>query len=250
MSETKIALRKAIKQLYDTFEKYPKPDPTNELYPLSKHDLEIYYQSKIYDMPLRLIDDDIMLTHGTPEQYKHYLPRIFEFYFEPEGWTFWLTISYLTLANWFSWDKEEKDAVHNYLMALWHYILIDYQPKGKEYSRLDLVALECFEALMDVYPDISPFLEKWEQIDHIQASLHIMWILEGWWRNGFHISTLGRLKYYFPDADEQNKQRLLAWMGSLHVRKCLEELKPLKPDDEKFQGSLLMASYSHASLKK
>lgn len=106
-------------------------------------------------------------TWGTIEDFKHFLPRLLELIaFDKSFLESDTVIDKLNYAKFDNWKKQEKKAVNDYLIALWHCILSNFNYP----SILPSVFLNC---LMNIKDDISSFLLIWENHSSINAVLHL-----------------------------------------------------------------------------
>lgn len=116
----------AIDALYQIFAKYPFKSKI-EGCPCCVSDTD---KSTLHSKPLRKLEDDdlayyafkAMSTFGNLDDFKHYLPRIFELSAKGE-----LTVDTFVIlnkledGNWLDWDKEEQITVRNFLKSWWKY---------------------------------------------------------------------------------------------------------------------------------
>jgi len=127
--EDENALANAIETLYDTFSSYvPQSD----------------YGISVGNTPLRELSQadladfarDILVPNGCIEDFKHFLPRIFELMLckgwpvKPEGMLF-----KCLLADYRTWPKSERVAIDDYIEAVWKVLLSDsnYPVKASEW---------------------------------------------------------------------------------------------------------------------
>ncbi len=126
---TTNALESAIEGLYSTFWRTSYPASTEERSPyagISEADV-----AKLRARPLReLTASDLdryvrsaLTTWGGVEQFKYFLPRIFELIVRRPGSIDALVFEKLDAAEWRSWPQEEQDAINAYLDALWRWAL-------------------------------------------------------------------------------------------------------------------------------
>lgn len=117
-------LKAAIEGLYDTFSSYPFSS-TMEGCPCCVSEGD---KSALHSKSLReLTEEDIqryaykaMTTWGEVEDFKHYLPRIFELASTTEFIvdTF-VVLGKLDYAHWKSWPRDEVTAIEKFLLAWW-----------------------------------------------------------------------------------------------------------------------------------
>ncbi|WP_300487168.1 hypothetical protein [Flavobacterium sp.] len=149
-------LKTAIERLYATFSCYPA-NGTMEGCPccVSATDKE-----KIHTKPLRQLDGEdlsryafkALTTWGNTDDFKHYLPRIFELLSTTDFIvdTF-VVLGKLNYAKWKTWPAEEQKAINAFLMAWW----ID-SIKHQNYFNNDL-----FIEIYKLFEVINPLLDNW-----------------------------------------------------------------------------------------
>jgi hypothetical protein len=150
-------LRKATEGLYETFSIYPFKS-TMDGCPccVSNSDKE-----KIHSKQLRELDGDdlsryafkAMTTWGNTEDFKHYLPRIFELIATTDFIvdTF-VVLGKLEYGKWRTWETNEQNAIEAFLFAWW----ID-QTRNKPYFDK-----EPFFEIVRLTDDIDRLLELWK----------------------------------------------------------------------------------------
>ena len=95
----------------------------------------------------------VMLTWGKEDDYKHFLPRIYELianYNSP--YEEWIILDRLNDCKWRDWEIEEVKSVEFYLIELWLNLLKSSGYKFNDY----------FSAIANVYPDFDEMLLKWQ----------------------------------------------------------------------------------------
>jgi len=119
-----MSVEVAIENLYKTFSKYPFKS-TMEGCPCCVSDTD---KSTLHSKQLRKLEDEdisryafkAMTTWGDVDDFKHYLPRVFEL-----SATRQLTVDTFVIlrkleyANWQNWEKGEWQAVTHFLNAWW-----------------------------------------------------------------------------------------------------------------------------------
>ncbi len=169
-------LRSAIEHLYDVFASYASPPDLGRC----KHGLPTDLQSFLMT-PLRSLSvDDLALAHfswealttwGTVDDFKHFLPRLFEiaafdkYRYDPE-----VLFGKITRANWRSWPKREQNAIEAYCRALWEHALMTYPVSKALPSFVEID--DCLCSIARATGDIEPFLQRWQQsclvaVDHL-----------------------------------------------------------------------------------
>lgn len=119
-----MSLSEAIENLYKAFEAYPL-DPEMDACPCC---VDAADKHQICTKPLReLTGDDLsnyafkaVSTWGSEEDYRHFLPRIFELLAQNELSTdLFVVIRKLPYASWENWPENERQAVNDFLFSWW-----------------------------------------------------------------------------------------------------------------------------------
>lgn len=154
------ALRAAVERLYSVFAAYP----LHTLMESCPHCVDAAEQRKLGEQPLRFLSPDTLsryafkalTTWGTPKDFKHFLPRLFELLaIDPTWIDAEVLIGKLDLARWTDWPPAEQETVQEYLSALWQATL------GQTSGRLR--SDECLRAIGRAASDLYPYLLKWRQ---------------------------------------------------------------------------------------
>lgn len=160
MIEEQKRYREAVDSLYSVFADYSLR-PNTEACPCC-HEPED--EPRLHSKPLReLTVDDLesyghsaMLTWGTVEDLKHFLPRLFEITTETSEirWVDTPVIfAKLRHAEWCNWPENERHAMEEYVSALWQWFLAD-----ANHIR-DSEDLLC--GIAHAVDDLAPFLAEW-----------------------------------------------------------------------------------------
>lgn len=149
-------LKIAIERLYDTFSSYP----FNEKMEGCPCCVSSTDKEKIHTKPLRQLDGDdlsryafkAITTWGNTNDFKHYLPRIFELLSTTDFIvdTF-VVLGKLKYANWETWSTEEQKAINDFLMAWW----IDSTKHKDSFDH------EVFIEIYKLFGAINPLLDNW-----------------------------------------------------------------------------------------
>jgi hypothetical protein len=125
--------------------------------------------------PLRqLTADDLheyaaraMTTVGSADDFKHFLPRLFELLaidgereFQVES-----LLGKLAYGQWNHWPQREHKAVESFLRALWKDLL------SRHPYTMEADTLLC--GIGNAMDDLSPYLVEWAKHEHPAASLHL-----------------------------------------------------------------------------
>lgn len=164
-------LHESIEQLYKSFVKYPI-NPSMDGSPYFQEEIA-QWNKLVAVKPLRKLSVDdfqpyyfkAMTTWGELNDFKHFLPRIFELLAElPIDFDEWVTLSKLNYGNYKSWPDDEKAVVHRFLLLFWQKLLIE------DSDILDACFEGYFPAIANVYPDFSQLLQIWLAVDNKHAN--------------------------------------------------------------------------------
>lgn len=189
-------LEYAIANLYIVFSKYPLRQHIEGCPCCVNENDDIVIHSKLLKN-LTAIDLDrfafnAMIAWGTVEDFKHFLPRIFElFALEPDKFL-WsnMIIEKLDYADWYNWAEIEKTAITEFLVALWNYILSEFLAPG-----FSLAINNFLTSLGKIFKDLKLFLDIWRDRTSISAQLHLaQFILDDVRFNEQKIKILGLSK--------------------------------------------------------
>ncbi len=153
-------LKHIIENLYKVFAKYGATDMKGSpLYgDLHKWNKEILLK------PLRELDENdlsrftgkAMTTWGSVNDYKHFLPRIFELTAELRTpYEIWIAFDKLTLAEWQDWIEEEQNAIYEFMIVLWESVVNDNSEKA------EWIFKDYFSAIAHFYPNFTELLNIW-----------------------------------------------------------------------------------------
>ena len=123
----------------------------------------------------KLNEDDLsrftgkaMTTWGNANDYKHFLPRIFELTAELKTpYEIWIAFDKLTLAKWKNWSENEQKVIREFMIALWESILNDNSEKAEcEFK-------DYFSTIAHYYPDFTDLLEIWSETESKAGIKHL-----------------------------------------------------------------------------
>lgn len=229
-------LAESIARLYRVFEKYPLRSDTEAcdcrgcghdearlhsrpLAELTREDLETYAMDALY-------------TWGTGEDFKHFLPRIFELLVgasrncfalaDPSLIVSKLSYSSWCSTNWRSWPEHEQSAIENFFDAVWSAALesnLDDLPFDGAYRWL--------QAIATVEPNISPYLERWLRTDSANSNRNLALMICQIHR--LSLSGHGAQLEWRPP--EGQRDQLDAWLYSPEVKQKLMHAFERWPDE-------------------
>jgi hypothetical protein len=122
----------AIERLYSVFQNYPLPATTNPC--LCCHSIE--EERPLYSRPLRNLgpedllqySNDALLTWGGVNEFRHFLPRIFQLAVSAETSGLAdgeIIFGKLYHGEWRTWPREEQEMIETFLLAVWQAALAE-----------------------------------------------------------------------------------------------------------------------------
>lgn len=178
MTSEKQELAEAIEGLYKVFMDYPLVRKIDGC-PCCVSDED---ESDLHRKPLReLTAEDLrryatkaLTTWGTENDFKHFLPRLFELVTEEEGIAYEIDLAILfgklEYAHWNTWPSQEHAAVRDYLIALWLFVL----SVPMEAVTID----EYLCAISQAEEDLSHYLNAWQNLQSDTALNHLVEFIE------------------------------------------------------------------------
>lgn len=218
-------LRAAIEHLYRVFAGYPL-NPNMDGSPMY-HELP-EWNRQLATKPLRELTADelsvfyfkVMTTWGGVDDFRHFLPRIFELLTDFRTyWEEWVALDKLNYGHWRTWPALEQAAVCAYLVAFWEEVLTTPD------ELMDAFCGEYFGAIANVYPDLSELLRRWEQ-----APLAGLIRLGSFVSRDFAYIQQKRQLSLFDHRDDLGPV-VLAWLSTDAVLTRLEQAFFAAPDD-------------------
>jgi len=171
-SDDNDRMREAIERLYGVFSAYK----LHEHVAGCTHCVSDRDHARIHRAPLReLTGDDLeryafkaMTTWGTANDFRHFLPRIFEL-IARDPWdpiVAEVAVGKLSEGKWTSWPSEEQVAIREFLHAWWLETLSQFP------LTIFFDADKCLCCIGQAVDDLGDFLNEW-RIDSIRAhALH------------------------------------------------------------------------------
>jgi hypothetical protein len=155
-------LRRAVEDLYEDFSAYKLRRDTQAC-PCCH---TTYDEERLHKLPLRELkaDDlrqfayDALLVWGSEDDFKHFLPRLFELeaeygadFVDPE-----ILLSKLRHGEWRYWPNPEQRAIERFLRVLW-FSVINRDPD--DLSGIEIESWLC--GIAQAESRLAPFLESW-----------------------------------------------------------------------------------------
>ena len=166
-------LKNNIKELYETFEKYHSNSSMNGS---PYYDDLDKWNKELFSKPLQELNEDdlsrftgkAITTWGSANDYKHFLPRIFELTAELRTpYEIWIAFDKVILAESNNWVEKEKKVIHEFMIALWESIVNDNSEKA-EWEFKDY-----FSAIAHFYPNFTALLNIWSQSESKASIKHL-----------------------------------------------------------------------------
>ena len=193
-------IERAIEKLYETFSVYPFKS-TMEGCPccVSNSDKE-----KIHSKPLKALEEEdisryafkAMTTWGDIQDFKHYLPRIFEL----TATTDFIVGSFVVLGKleygkWRTWPQEEQAIIENFLYTWWTDNIT-----SKPYFDKNL-----FFEILKLTHNLDKLLESWSINVADQSFIkYVDFVHE-------HYTDLINKQSEFKDLDQDSWDKLISW---------------------------------------
>lgn len=223
-------LQRAIERLYRVFAQYPLADevsacpcchsPADEkkihsrlLHQLTPEDLQVYAMDSLY-------------TWGGVDDFRHFLPRLFELAVSGD----WFGIGYanievllgkLTYAEWRTWPAVEQKTIKEFLHSFWRAAL-DTPPENLGWGcEGEIETVIC--AIAGAEHDLAGYFQQWLKANSLPAFQHLVLIIT----QAGVLSKKGR-----PNAFWERNQldQLRKWLQAGKVRKKLLHSLELWPD--------------------
>lgn len=213
MEET-VELRDAIENLYETFASYPLRDDTNACACCHSTSDE----RRLHTKPLRKLNEndlrqyaaDAILVWGDANDFKHFLPRIFELtvtcgdaFEDPQ-----VVFGNLYHAEWRYWTDVEQQGVQRFLKTAWECVL---SAKPHEYCEWEIEDWLCGFARAG--SPLSPYLATWLATDTVNAQLNLAAFLAG---SGFLKPNCDATDYWVDRRE--SFAEVVAWVRSDAVK--------------------------------
>lgn len=185
-----------------------------------------------------------MTTWGKVEDFKHFLPRLFEIQtFSPD----WLTdaevlFGKLDYAKWHTWPTKEQSAIRDFLHWFWAYSLTTTSGLSNIEERLCSIA--------QAGEDMTPFLRYWLENLTPTASKHLADLV---FINAHHLTVNGRLSNAFWDGHDKEMKQVTAWLNMPATAEAFEESvvneKLVETDSAEMQSALMFFATMKAAIK-
>jgi hypothetical protein len=223
-------LQSAIEGLYETFSAYPLRNYTDPCTHCHQNPDE---EKRLHAKPLRQFThsdlaryaSDALYTWGDENDFRHFLPRLFELVFEaefndiifedPES-----LFRRLDYATWSSWPVAEQQAVREFFSQSFQRIL-SIDPEHDSWS----VAYEWLIAIAQAEPDLSAYLSLWLGTTHRGGIRNLAIAISA------HDLLANEPSEAYWDGFGARWQQVSQWVRSAPVLDKLEEAYKLSEDE-------------------
>lgn len=215
-------LSDAIEHLYAAFQDYPLPAST---YPCPCcHSVDS--ERPLYSRPLRELREedleqyarDALLVWGGVNEFRHFLPRVFEIAALGSGFRRTereIVFSKLYYGEWNAWPRKEQEAVQQFLLALWRRAL--EESPSDDLSEPPRIA-EWLCVLAQIRSGFTPYFTEWLS----QSSPNAAWNLAATiYRTALPHPHQGNLPPFWQDHIAE-AQQVADWVHSEAVRTNLK----------------------------
>jgi hypothetical protein len=153
-----VELRRAVEGLYQTFSSYPLPRHVNGCpHCVSDADHVLLYSKELRELGPRELSRysfKAMSTWGDVDDFRHFLPRIFELISVDGSWTVpEVVFKKLPYGHWETWPAYERQALKTFFEALWSNVL-ERPFDGSS-------AEECLCCIAQAADDMTRYLDRW-----------------------------------------------------------------------------------------
>jgi hypothetical protein len=233
---TNPSLQPAIEHLYATFAIYVLSDDTNACSCCHAPQDE----KRIHQKPLRNLTSkdlyqyatDALFVWGDADDFKHFLPRIFELVIaiEADFVDQEVVFNKLFLAEWRYWPPAEQASIEQYFDALWSFV-INAEPRELHGSEIE--HLLC--AIAQAVSDLSPYLNSWISAATDNARLNLARFIAETKFAGGRPRALG---YWETRAEAFSE--LMAWVRSDVVKREMSAIAADFPQYEFVERAFIL----------
>ena len=136
----------------------PEYSPWDDQYQIDRNLLNTFYGENLRDNWKRQLD------------FKFYLPgfmRLLALHNDKNKHGAMFIFEKISETDFPNWDTDEQQALHNYFMALWQYILVYFPPLGID-------AYTFTHGVQLTGADVTPYVQHWKQAFHrVEVSRHL-----------------------------------------------------------------------------
>ena len=214
-------LDEAIDKLYKVFSHYPLrkhvegcPCCAHEN-DKDKHALESKRLKELTVADVGRYSFKAMTTWGDKDDFRHFMPRIFELLVSElgMGWDEEVILGKLALAKWKEWPESEQSAVRDYFHAGWNWLLVQSEPNIEPDSWL------C--GLGRAGEDLQKYLDNWAEMRTTTAYEHLTNFVE--WNQPIYVKRHSLINAFWADSPAAVAQ-VCGWLTNRQTREKLEAI--------------------------
>jgi hypothetical protein len=217
-----------IQDLYEVFNKYPanKQMAGSPIYgeKVKKWNKDLFSKSltELTSDDLARFCSSVTLTWGTIEDYKHFLPRIYELIADGDFLAEeWVVFDVLNRYDWQYWPDKEFIVLNRYFLDLWRSIIKD--PREEK----DYLVGEYLPPIANVYSDFMELLSIWGDDDSKPAIRKIVFFFT-WSYNDIFIKV--RLPGF--KKSKGRGEQIFEWITSPKMKKKLNNARATYKNEE------------------
>jgi hypothetical protein len=232
--ETNVAwdvptLKSAIEGLYRSFKRYPlRPHVDGCPHCVADRDHAILHSAPLRDLNSQQLSKyafKAITTWGDADDFRHFLPRLFELLAQDADFPVELEVvtGKLVLAGWNEWPSEQRSAIRDYFQAWWVSMLAS-NPVSDDcrFSDEVICAIGCAEA------DLSWYLVHWLNMSDCSARHHLANLVCD---NYSALAQQQGLRNAFWTGREHQRQQVENWLATDGVRQALEDAAAVASED-------------------
>jgi len=176
MLKSDLELRSVIEGLYRTFSRYRLPTHVHGCpHCISQRDHALLYAKALRDLgpdEIARYSFNAMTTWGDPDDFRHFLPRIFELISaDGGGWTIPEAVfAKLPYGQWERWPSDEQRAITSFFETLWSNVL-DHFPHV-------FSAEDCLRCIAQADDEMAPYLGRWRIANSLSHAKHFAAFIE------------------------------------------------------------------------
>lgn len=219
-------LRDSIEKLYLVFAHYPLRENT-EACPCCHIEQD---ERRIHAKPLRNLHEkdlrefvgDAIHVWGSADDYKHFLPRIFDLATvnSAQFADTQIAVGKLRYCEWWNWQEGERQVVQEFLRTVWNCLI---QTEPSEWSGVEIEDWLCGIALAE--NDVGSYLATWQDTNGENADLN----LASFVANTDFANANQTPSDYWNDCPE-SFAAVSAWIRSEAVKTGLREIADRYPE--------------------
>lgn len=214
-------LAATIERLYAVFQYYPLPpktDPCPCCHTLdAERPLHSRHLRKLSPEDLAQYANDALLTWGGVNEFRHFLPRIFEIVVSTESFAFpdsEIVFAKLYHGEWRTWPQKEQEAIQDFLLAVWRAALEQLPSEDLTWAP-EIESWLC--CLAQAGAELSIYLNEWLNSVSSAATWNLAALI---YRTGMPQSRPSGINAFWEGRMDQ-AQQVSRWLHTKAVREYL-----------------------------